>query len=700
MFKKFLKLLLIITSTVTILLWQLFLIEQHNNIINQSRSNLSGAYIQLGLPIKATTNKKYQKIVTAISKTSEQLKIPFLKMSSYKGHGLGSKKVNYAKRIDDTTFEVSNLNSSALANIFKIKLKNNNVYSTKKFKNSILLKKYGSNDFTIKKLNIASPPQTKEGLFYLQTQDIAKVKMFRKVLSKRLNNDFNIKLNETNFKIAEVPTLEQSNSINFRQLAITMTFFELVLILIYCLSISRVLGIYRLLGYSIIATLKQTVLLWLIIGSGIGFLLTAISEILNKHYEIIWPIFSLTIFITLVLSFIIFIIAILLKILPTSRLLIKRSYAKVTFAFLYIIKGILLTFILMSAIPLGELVYQYIITNTNNKSLVYSDYGVFFPSSIGYNQEDLINPENESKLLNNVIYPKINDQGGILIDTMAITGPNSSLKQQYQIVTINSNYLKFNPIYTSEGKKVKQADVIKIPTIMLKIKYKDNNHIKNKIKKYIQKDLKINNTKFIYIKNNQTIIDEIGKKIKNYGYIYVRSSLISNDYGNMFTGDGKDPLKVALHGKTPEKIYNELYPLLSKYNLSDNFPQLIRASDMQLNLLQQAEGNVLSNVISLLITVVIFITISVSLIYLYFSIFGRTCAIKQTTGISVYRSSGGLWLLWLSQIILTIIFTFSSNQVNHSSVILFFLALCMDLVTNLISLKIFAKNAVRGLLNE
>lgn len=287
MFKKFLKLLLIITSTVTILLWQLFLIEQHNNIINQSRSNLSGAYIQLGLPIKATTNKKYQKIVTAISKTSEQLKIPFLKMSSYKGHGLGSKKVNYAKRVDDTTFEVSNLNSSALANIFKIKLKNNNVYSTKKFKNSILLKKYGSNDFTIKKLNIASPPQTKEGLFYLQTQDIAKVKMFRKVLSKRLNNDFNIKLNETNFKIAEVPTLEQSNSINFRQLAITMTFFELVLILIYCLSISRVLGIYRLLGYSIIATLKQTVLLWLIIGSGIGFLLTAISEILNKHYEII-----------------------------------------------------------------------------------------------------------------------------------------------------------------------------------------------------------------------------------------------------------------------------------------------------------------------------------------------------------------------------------------------------------------------------
>lgn len=121
---------------------------------------------------------------------------------------------------------------------------------------------------------------------------------------------------------------------------------------------------------------------------------------------------------------------------------------------------------------------------------------------------------------------------------------------------------------------------------------------------------------------------------------------------------------------------------------------------MQLNLLQQAEGNVLSNVISLLITVVIFITISVSLIYLYFSIFGRTCAIKQTMGISVYRSSGGLWLLWLSQIILTIIFTFSSNQVNHSSVILFFLALCMDLVTNLISLKIFAKNAVRGFLNE
>ncbi|BDR59761.1 hypothetical protein [Lactobacillus xylocopicola] len=595
MFKQFLKWVLVITSAVTVFLWLFFMIDRHNNVMNQSKNNLDNFYIQLGLPIKATTNAKYKKIVDDISETSKQLNIPFLKRTNYKGGGLKTKKVDYAKYIDDTVFEVSDLNSSDLANIFKIKLKNGNEYSTKNLKDSVPLIKYGNADFTVKKINARKLPEIREGLFYLQTLDITAVEKFRKLLSKKLNKDLGTKLSERDFKVVEVPNVDESSSIDFRQLAITMTFFQLIVIMIYCLSISRELGIYRLLGYTIATTLKQIAMPWLILGSGIGFTLTLIPELVNRHFEMLWPLFSLTCMIMIIFSLVIFVVAVLLKVLPTSRLLIKRTYAKIAFILLYIMKGILLTFVLASALPLGNLMYQYVTMSVSDKkSSVYDDYATFFPSVIGYNQDDLVNPDNTLKLLNGVIYSQISKNDGILVDTTGITGRNSEGKQQYQLVTINANYLNFNPIYKSNGARVEEKDVNRQPSILLSNKYKSNLKLQAQINKYLSKSFRINKARIIYINDSQSIIDESGKKIKNYGYIYVRSSHAFNGYGNIFTGDGKDPLKIALHGKTPEEVYNNKYKtLFEKYNLTDNFPQLIRVSDVQLNLLQQEEGNAL-----------------------------------------------------------------------------------------------------------
>lgn len=702
MFKQFLKSVLVITSTTTVFLWLFFMINQHNIVKNQSRINLDSFYIQLGLPIKATTNEEYRKILVDISKTGKELNVPFLKMASYKGNGLNSKTVDYAKYVDDTVFEVSNLKTSALSKLFNIKLEDGKEYSTKKLKNKVSLIKYSNADFTIKEISTRKLPVTREGIFYLQTLDFNVVKKFRKVLSKKLNTDLGIKLTEQDFKAAALPSVDQSSLINFRQLAITITFFQLIVIMIYCLSITRELGIYRLLGYTVVATLKHVALPWLILGSGIGFVLASIFELTKRHYELIWPMFSLTCMLMIAFSLVIYLVAMLLKVLPTSRLLIKRTYAKTAFILLYITKGILLTFVLASALPLGDLMYQYLITSSsNNESSVYNDYATFFPSIIGYNQEDLINPENEIKLLNGGIYSHVNKNGGILVDTTGVTGPNSKGKKQYQLVTINSNYLKFNPIYKSNGTRVKEIDVNKQPSILLSNKFKSNVNLQEQINKYLYKNFKIYKAKIIYIKDNQTIIDEVGGKVKKYGYIYVRSSHAFNRYDNIFTGDGKDPLKVALHGKSPQQVYNNEYKkLLEKYNLADNYPQLIRVNDIQLNLLQQEEGNTISNVISITIALISFMIISLSLIYLYFYIFGRTYAIKQTLGVSVFKSSIGLWLLWIVQIILVIMFTFSNGQINISSAILLASAICIDFLVDLVSLKVFAKKSIRRLLSE
>lgn len=702
MFKQFLRVVLVITSAVTILLWLLFMTDQHNKVMNQDRSNLNNFYIQLGLPLKSTSDLKYKKIVADISKISKLLNIPFLKIASYKGHGLGPKTVDYSKTVDDTVFEVSDLDSSALAKSFKVKLRNGHEYSTKYSKSRVPLVKYGIADFTIKRIDIYKSPQTREGLFYLQTQDITGVRKFRRILSKKLNKDLGVKLTENDFNPSTVPNLDQSGPVNFQQLAITMTFFQLVLIIIYCLSISRDLGIYRLLGYSIVSALKKTTMPLLLLGSGIGVIPALILAIVNKHYELIWPLISLACLVMVVLGLVIFLIAFILNILPTSRLLIKRTYAKATFVVVYVVKGILLTFVLSSALPLGDLMYQSIVANVNdNKSAVYNDYAVFFPTSIGYNQEDLINPQNQSKLLNSVVYPDVNKNGGILIDTIGISGPNSKMKRQYQLVTVNPNYLRFNPLYKSDGTRVRENEVNKRPSILLAKKYRSNLKLQSQIKQYIYKDLKINNPRIIYINNNQSIIDEAGEKVRNYGYIYVRSPKVFDEYGNMFTGNDRDPLKIALHGKTPQEVYKTKYQaLFKKYNLTDNYPQLIRASAIQLNVLQQAEGNIMANIISIMITLVTFLVISISLVYLYFSIFGRTYAIKQTLGISIARSSLGLWLLWVIQIILTVIFTFSSSQVSVSGIVLLIFAIGVDFIVSLVGLKIFSKNSIRGLINE
>ena len=64
--------------------------------------------------------------------------------------------------------------------------------------------------------------------------------------------------------------------------------------------------------------------------------------------------------------------------LSTNRMLIKINYSKVIFLLLYLFKGIIMTFILLSVLPVSELGYQYI-NNTSTKDLkVYSDYAVFF----------------------------------------------------------------------------------------------------------------------------------------------------------------------------------------------------------------------------------------------------------------------------------------------------------------------------------
>lgn len=105
--------------------------------------------------------------------------------------------------------------------------------------------------------------------------------------------------------------------------------------------------------------------------------------LIKNQYELLrLNIAVLCIFILISIG-VVFLTVFALQKLPTNRMLIKINYSKVIFLSLYLVKGIIMTFILLSAVPLGKLGSQYI-NNISNKDLsVYSDYAVFFqPQSV------------------------------------------------------------------------------------------------------------------------------------------------------------------------------------------------------------------------------------------------------------------------------------------------------------------------------
>lgn len=58
-------------------------------------------------------------------------------------------------------------------------------------------------------------------------------------------------------------------------------------------------------------------------------------------------------------------------------MLIKINYSKVIFLSLYLVKGIIMTFILLSAVPLGKLGSQYI-NNISTKTYQFTQIMQFF----------------------------------------------------------------------------------------------------------------------------------------------------------------------------------------------------------------------------------------------------------------------------------------------------------------------------------
>ena len=274
------------------------------------------------------------------------------------------------------TFEANKIIDSLLDKNFKMHFKNNHVYATDPMGNQEKIRKYGSLNFTIKTISPHTKPRTREGTFFIQTKNPQMIDSFQEKLSVKFNSGFHIKTNQNDFNSIIIPETLPNASGEIVQVTITMSIFQIILVIIYCLSFSYEIVIYRLLGYKVGSIINHLILPYIFLGLFLGFIVCFMGVLITNQYELLRLNIAVLCILILISIGVVFLTVFALQKLPTNRMLIKINYSKVIFLILYLVKGIIVTFILLSAAPLCKLGSQYI-NNISNKDLtIYSDYAV------------------------------------------------------------------------------------------------------------------------------------------------------------------------------------------------------------------------------------------------------------------------------------------------------------------------------------
>lgn len=682
MYKKILRIILaLLNFSITFIIFLSFLIPS-NTEHTLKQVDISNNYTAIGIPFYPTNQKDYDKLIDGLNETSKKVSVPFLKKLYYEG--THSEHVNYFFPVAHLTYEVSNLPDSLISENFDTKFKNR-TYSTY-LVNAERLKKYNL-DITVRPITRHS--ESFEGTFYIERQEDDTKKEFIQELRRNLNKKFNQNWTLKDFEASEeIPVDYNTPYVNFTQLIVSFTIFSIIFLIVYTLSFSYEIGIYRLHGQSILKIVSNLFSRETILGL-LSMLLLSVP--LSIHYELFNYISLLAIIcstITLVECLIAWIIVWCLSLLPVSHLLKRLSYHKAIFHGLFLTKGLLIFYLFFSCFSLFNLAKTSI---SYQNTSPYSGYASFYPLYMGYNSVE--DTQKTFRSSNNVLKQLLKDDS-LYIDTL--------YSKKGADIIISANYLKFNPINDINNK------TIKIPSdskdVYILVSKKNKSEIKKIIQEYYQENYNpAKKVKVIPIKNNQPITKADASKIRKYRKIIIFSyNTISNVYArNWGTGQANDQLKIPLKGRTPKQIYQHYYPLLKKYNLIDNYSQVIKSKDANYHELANLLGSAISDIFATIISLLLFALINISVIYLYFSIYGRKIAIMESLGYSSWRYLKNYWSMWLRQLcivflLIKFLFPFTGSVLLIGLVFL----VLVDLIINCFATNIFSRTILRRYLNE
>ncbi|GFZ26372.1 hypothetical protein [Lactobacillus corticis] len=691
MYKKVLKLILVGVNIFMAFLVMFYFTENYADQRIYQEADVTSQYTQLGLPNEADSTKEYLRQLKVIRKTSAQLSVPFIRRTSYAGAGRDYRHYRYDTNYQQIIFEVSDFNKSLLGENFNRTFHNGQVYSTKKRRQAKKLQKYGAVDFTVENFSKNSAPVSRKGIFFIQTDDPAVVRRFYRNLRYNYNLEFSSHYQLQDFKpeaLYSTDDLLDLNDNELYQLTVTIVIFQLVFFVLYCMAFIYDIGVYQLLGMTTSEILQQIILPELLWGSIPPMIISVIYELLKGFNSIIWfNIRTVGLIILLEYSFAFLLTKIMEKV-PKDRIVVKQAYYKSFFKLAFAAKGILLFFVLTNITPVVQLGYSLLTTNDN---VVYHGYASYFPVETGYAQVQ--SPYDSGQRELKYLYPKLNRDGALFIDTSSMLAKNSYWQRG---ADVNMNYLRFNPILKADGKKVALTEDDPL-TLLIPQKY--HAHLKqivagaDKVKKQV-----------IWIKSNQPIYNTEGRKIKDYRYIAVLSQKYLKEVRvlNAFTGSAADTIKIPLKGRTTKQLYRQYLPILAKYELSDEIPNMIRADQTRRAELQSEAGDAKEDWLVILLSLMIYLLITITMIYLYLAVYGREVAIKLTLGISPLKAERNYWLLWLIQLVVVLGFTkvYGTKMPLTLAELLFAATVAADFVISQLGLRIFTKKAMAKFLDE
>jgi putative ABC transport system permease protein len=655
----------------------------------QTEYHIESKYYPFKIPQDITTKEEYKKVLNDLDFASKKTNIGYLKRTRYSGWKKKQGRIDYNQEIQRVSFQVSNTKTTNIWQHFKVK---GLVHG------STIKEKLPGYQVKVESIySTLNNPSKREGTYFIETNNPAKINAFFKVLASRMHrNDID------DFKIADqdqIPQVEFEAPSQTELLLKIVLGFLILFIIIFQLTSTAKLSVFFLNG---ISTIKSFFLLF-----GKVWLCSGISVILldfMMKYGWGWSFRINSVLVQLMLfSSIPLIQCTLIDIVKSLNLknqIHHKNHNMMMILTLYIVKGLAMTGCFFALIPLTQVALNlYSNMQLTPHVEMQKQYGVFYPAVIGNNIGE--HTLDDGKKLDDALYEPFNQRGALVIDDSDIDQP---IQNYLKFIKVNPNYLKRFPLYDISGDRIRVRNdearaILCVPVTRKQYDKQLINYINESSKDELGKKIKI---KIIYTqpqKNPQFINFNNGKKINNETIFVTTSNNSSFVERNIMDGQGTaDGLKIPIINST-ESTYNTWRKELQKNNYIDNYPQLVKQADVPKEILKLSLGNVYSEGLIIGLSLLILLVLSSYVTLLFFSISKYKLILLKLHGYTKLIAYKTLWLLLLVQYSGMLLYLFSIGKLDIQSVLILIGLLMLEIVISVLTMRHLESKNMGDVLN-
>ncbi|KPU52711.1 MULTISPECIES: bacteriocin-associated integral membrane family protein [Bacillus] len=559
---------------------------------------------------------------------------------------------------------------------------------TKDTKQKGVIKDFGDNHvITIKPLQTSYEHLPMAGRYVVEGVDDKSYDAFLKLFSKKLNQHFKPKQYiiaddfKRNLSNNEEALDSPINSLSYIQY---MVFIVLLCFLIYYVfNEAKRIGVIKMHGVSNLRlwfiVIGRTIAIMFVLSIGISILATAFVKNVTSGfiYTIMFDQCKTYLIIT-ILSLVSYFYISKIKV---NQMIKNRKDTKGIFVFNTLLKVTCsIIFVLLGTSTLE----QYITVKEKQVNLKNweknNDYGVFYPLSVGNDEEQQGMHKTESSI-NGDLYPILNKMGAVLIDSKEYEEIELSRNKDYKgiwSVTVNNNYLREFPLYDIHNQRVQVSEDTENWILLVPEKYRNREkeilrffeewrkpaieYEEKRMHREVPNHLRNRKIDIIWIKNNQEIFSfnpDVYKSDNNK----IRDEIIEvMTEKNSFVGErdlilgggANDPLKIKLIKRDAGLTYKTLEPELKRLGLDDNLRYLVTVDQYiskDIYNLQKTMKILLTVTSGLIVGILFLVTQN---IIVYFNKNQQKIVVHRLFGVDFFRTYKGYMLqfvlMWIVQL--------------------------------------------------